>query len=202
MAVAPSSERRSCSSPAVSSANRPGPARSVLASLLTGTSLDFVIQASDTDQTQIQSVLLTPRIKGGSSNDSAASGSQSFSSRIRQQYMNRPPFGAPDSSGADSSRASDSSAAPEPDTASAAASTPVTASTDAQPSAVDQQPSNPTTPALTARLPLAVTEAEAHPAPISSTEQAIPQMQNLFELRRQLQEQQNTQQKATGTTTR
>ena len=54
-------------------------------------------------------------------------------------------------------------------------------------------------PGLSARLPLTITEADAHPAPLSNPADAIPQMQNLFELRRQLQAQQNAQQKATGT---
>ncbi len=41
----------------------PGPARRVLAALLGGTDLDYVIQASDTDPEGIQSVLLTARTK-------------------------------------------------------------------------------------------------------------------------------------------
>src|SRR4029077_11566923 len=41
----------------------PGPARRVLAAILGGTDLDYVIQASETDPEGIQSVLLTPRTK-------------------------------------------------------------------------------------------------------------------------------------------
>src|SRR6266478_1907461 len=41
----------------------PGPARRVLAALLGGTDLDYIIQASETDPEGIQSVLLTPRTK-------------------------------------------------------------------------------------------------------------------------------------------
>jgi hypothetical protein len=44
----------------------PGPARQILASLLSGSNLDYVIQASDTDPAKIQSVLLLPRDKRGS----------------------------------------------------------------------------------------------------------------------------------------
>jgi len=47
---------------------------------------------------------------------------------------------------------------------------------------------------------MTITEADAHPAPIANPEQGVPQLLNLFELRRQLQEQQNAQQKTTGTT--
>lgn len=173
----------------------PGPARAILAALLTGTSLDYVIQASDTDQTQIQSVLLTPRIKGGKSTDSGPAG-QSFSSRYRQ-FRNKPNFGAPDSTDSDSGTSpdaptADSDAGPVP-----AASTPApSTSADAQPSSVDPPSSSTPSPSLSARLPMSVSEADAHPAPMTNPEQAIPQMQNLFELRKQLQEQQNAQQKA------
>src|SRR6266481_1806823 len=41
----------------------PGPARRVLAALLGGTDLDYIIQASETDPEGIQSVLLAPRTK-------------------------------------------------------------------------------------------------------------------------------------------
>jgi hypothetical protein len=41
----------------------PGPARRILAELLSGTDLNYVIQASDTDVDGIRSVLLTPRSK-------------------------------------------------------------------------------------------------------------------------------------------
>ena len=177
----------------------PGPARAILASLLSGTSLDYVIQASDADQAQIQSVLLSPRIKGPKGADSGVASGQSFSSRYRQ-LRNRPNFGTPDSSDTDSA-SPDTSGTADPNTASNAATTSAqpTATADAQPAAADTAPTNPTTPALSARLPLAVTEADAHPTPIANPEQAIPQMQNLFEMRRQLQEQQNAQQKAAAT---
>ena len=44
----------------------PGPPRQVLASLLSESNLDYLIQASDTDPEKIQSVLLMPREKKGS----------------------------------------------------------------------------------------------------------------------------------------
>ncbi len=177
----------------------PGPARAILAALLSGTSLDYVIQASDADQTQIQSVLLTPRNKGGKTGDTSGGGTQSFASRYRQSRT-RPSFGAADSSDSDNGSAPDvSTGTPDSDAgvSNAAASSPQPSSpADAQQAAVDTPATSTPSPALSARLPLSITEMDAHPVPVANPEQAIPQMQNLFELRRQLQEQQNAQQKA------
>jgi len=44
----------------------PGPARQIVASLLSDSSFDYVIQSSDTDRERIQSVLLMPRAPKGS----------------------------------------------------------------------------------------------------------------------------------------
>jgi hypothetical protein len=44
----------------------PGPARQILASLLSDSNFDYLIQASDADPERIQSVLLMPREKRGS----------------------------------------------------------------------------------------------------------------------------------------
>ena len=168
----------------------PGPARAVLAALLGGTDLDFVIQAEDADPMRIQSVLLTLRTKGGPSAGDSAGGSQTFASRLSNQFRNRM-SGATSSGDNDSSTATDNPSA-EPE--SAAASTPV-APTSSSPDAVIA-PNMP----LSARLPVNITEAQAHPAPIADPQQGVPQLLNLFELRRQLQEQQNAQMKATGAT--
>ncbi len=170
----------------------PGPARAILASLLSGTDLDYVIQAADADPAQIQSVLLTPRTKGPRVGD-GASGSQSFASRLSNRFRNRGASGAPDTSDSDSGSTPDNTAsAPDADPASAAATVPP-----AQAAAAPTAPDSPNAP-LSARLPSSITEAEAHPAPIPNPEQGVPQLLNLFELRRQLQEQQNAQQKSTA----
>lgn len=171
----------------------PGSARSILAALLSGTTLDYVIQAADEDPNLIQSVLLSVRSAGGKAGDNAGASGQSFSARYKQ-YQNRPNFAPADSSDTGSSASSDISTGPSDGDAPANPQPNTTA--DAQPSAADSAQTGTPSPSLTARLPLAVSEAEAHPAPSSTTQQAIPQMQNLFELRRQLQEQQNMQQKA------
>jgi len=177
----------------------PGPARPILAALLTGTSLDYVIQASDTDPNLMQSVQLSPR-KGGKIGDTGGgSSSQSFASRVRQS-LNHSNFGTADGSDSGSSGSPDVPVGTaDADTASAPAATPA-ATADAQAAAVDPSSTGTGMPsaALSARLPVNISEADAHPAPIANPEQAIPQMQNLFELRRQLQAQQNAQQKSTG----
>jgi hypothetical protein len=177
----------------------PGPARPILAALLTGTSLDYVIQASDTDPNLMQSVQLSPR-KGAKVGDTGGGSSQSFTSRIRQS-LNHSNFGAADGSDSGSPGSPDVPVATaDSDTASATAPSPA-ATPDAQAAAVEPSSAGTGTPnaALSARLPINISEADAHPSPIANPDQAIPQMQNLFELRRQLQAQQNAQQKSTGT---
>jgi hypothetical protein len=175
----------------------PGPARPILAALLTGTSLDYVIQASDADPNLIQSVQLSPR-KGGKVGDPGGSSSQSFASRYRQS-LNHSNFPAAEGSDSESSASPDVPVgAADSDTASAAAATPAPTA-DTQAAAADpSSPGSTANAALSARLPLNITESDAHPVPIANPDQAIPQMQNLFELRRQLQAQQNAQQKSTG----
>jgi len=169
----------------------PGPARAVLAALLGGTDLDFVIQSADADPTRIQSVLLTPRTKGAPTSADPTGGSQSFASRLSNRFRNRT-TGAQDSSDTDSAAATDIPAVATPEPEAAAASTPTAPSATPTPDA-------PSTP-LSARLPASITEAQAHPTPIADPQQGVPQLLNLFELRRQLQEQQNAQAKATGAT--
>jgi len=178
----------------------PGPARPILAALLTGTSLDYVIQASDTDPNLIQSVQLSPRKAGKPGDTGGSSSNQSFASRFRQS-LNHSNFGAADGSDSESSALPDVPVGTaNSDTASTAAATPATTADARAAAAVDPSSTGTDMPgaALSARLPLNITEADAHPAPIANPEQAIPQMQNLFELRRQLQAQQNAQQKSTG----
>jgi len=181
----------------------PGPARPILAALLTGTSLDYVIQASDADPNLIQSVQLSPRKGGKMGETGGGSSSQSFASRYRQS-LGRPNFGTTDGSDSESSAPETSVGTGDSDAVAARAAAP-TAPADGQPAAqaaaVDPSSSGVGVPnaSLSARLPLNITEADAHPTPVADPSQAIPQMQNLFELRRQLQAQQNAQQKAAGT---
>ena len=169
----------------------PGPARAVLAALLGGTDLDFVIQAADEDPTRIQSVLLTPRIKGGSTAADATGGSQSLASRLSNRFRNRSAGGAPNSSDT-----SDSATVAPTDIPAATPEAEASAPTAPTVTPTSDMPSAP----LSAKLPGSITEAQAHPAPIADPQQGVPQLLNLFEMRRQLQEQQNAQARATGAT--
>jgi len=169
----------------------PGPARSVLAALLGGTELDFVIQSADADPTQIQSVLLTPRLKGAPSSTDPTGGSQSFASRMSNRFRNRT-TDTQESSDSASSAASEVPTAANPEPEAAAASAPPSPGT----SPSQDMSGSP----LSSKLPGSVTEAQAHPAPFTDPQQGVPQLLNLFEMRRQLQEQQNAQAKATGAT--
>lgn len=176
----------------------PGPARAVLAALLVGTDLDYVIQASDEDQSRIQSVLLSPRNKGGRPGD-AGSGSQTYAARIAERLRQHPGFTTQDSSDSDgSASASDVATDNGASNPTGPAAGSPTAQADTPPSPVSTSPSDTPNPALSARLPVSVSESDAHPAAIANTEQAIPQMQNLFELRKQLQAQENAKLKVMG----
>ena len=179
----------------------PGPARAVLAALLGGTDFDYVIQAADADPARIQSVMLTARTKGihtGDTSPTPASYANRWQNRI---HSNNTPGLEPrdsDNAATDSSADQDSTSASQASAAAAPADSQPSSDPTASASSSPSSSSSTDTPSasLSAKLPLSVTEAEAHPAPMPNSEQAIPQMQNLFELRKQLQEQENAQQKA------
>jgi hypothetical protein len=183
----------------------PGPARAILAAMLGGTDFDYVIQASDADPTLVQNVLLSLRSTGVRVGQSAG-GSQSFASRMSSQFRTRTNSGRPESNDWDSATSTETSAvSADGDPSGGAAQgnpqptgTP-SAQADTQPAAVDATTTGTPSASLSTRPPLSITETEAHPTPIANVEQAIPQMQNLFELRRQLQQQQNAQQKTPST---
>ena len=61
----------------------PGSAREVLASLLSDSSFDYMIQASDTDSEMLQSVLLMPRKKKGSTDNGTGEVAVARNSRFR-----------------------------------------------------------------------------------------------------------------------
>jgi len=174
----------------------PAPARSVLASLLSGTDLDYVIQAADDDPNRLQSVLLTARTNGNGTAVASSSpgGSQTFAGRIASRIRAHGPgivdLNTPDPDGSDPSSVPDSSPVAQSPDPTPAADTTAAAADPTAPTSPDTS-SNP----LSAKIPLAVSEAQAHPTPIPDTQQGVPQLLNLFELRRQIQEQQNTQQK-------
>ena len=62
----------------------PAPIREVLTSLLSGTSYDYIIQASDTNENEIASVILTPRGKDDALANTSLAASNSGSGVIRR----------------------------------------------------------------------------------------------------------------------
>jgi hypothetical protein len=148
----------------------PGPARRVLAALLGGTELDFVIQASETDPEGIQSVLLTPRTKAtavDATGRPAISAGQARGAIRRNPQPNRGPAEAPSRENLT-----------EPSTpveVPPAGSPP--ASAEQQPAPAELQPSVDTPDA-----------ADATKSVAKTSEQMIQKLQDMYEQRKQMQQ--------------
>lgn len=171
----------------------PGPAREILASLLSGTDFNYVIQAADENPLGIQSVVLTPRNKGGvlAGSKSAVVAAMQHpdmtnpvqSSNPRNSDKSESPLEA--SSTADKvsaeapsnpeARTAPATAPPTPADAKAASAEPQAASAEPLPVQADLTP--PPTPA----------EPDANRP--KTIEDKIQDMQSLFEQRRQMVEQ-------------
>jgi len=152
----------------------PGPARKILRDLLDNTELDYVIQASDTDEQGIRSVLLTLRTKSGEQ-DVAGSLVARGTSHRNPAVSSSPAEEAPEqgsSTSAELAAASDTAPAGPPP------------STDAQ-SAADKVQSAP-----------GVSQPSLSRPGAGASEQMIQQLQSMYQQRRELQIQQN--QKPTG----
>jgi hypothetical protein len=148
----------------------PGPARRVLAALLGGTELDFVIQASETDPEGIQSVLLTPRTKAAAVDATgrpASSAGQARGANRRNPQPNRGPAEVP-------SRENSTEPA-TPVEVPPAGSPP--ASGEQQPAPAELQPSADTTP-----------DADATKSVAKTSEQMIQKLQDMYEQRKQMQQ--------------
>jgi hypothetical protein len=144
----------------------PGPARRILAELLSSTDLNYVIQASDTDVDGIRSVLLTPRSKTtGPPGTSTEQLARSANRRI--PAGNRETTEVP---------AQENAVVPEARAESEAASaTPPAASADVQPVATNLQ-STGGTPGADPSRPLART-----------SEEMIQQLLSMYQQRKQMQ---------------
>jgi hypothetical protein len=149
----------------------PGPARRVLAALLGGTDLDYVIQASETDPEGIQSVLLTPRTKAAAIAGAIVAPARPAISAGPARAANRrnpqPNRGLAEPTGGENS--TESATPVEVPTAGAAP-----ASTEQQPAPAELQPS-PYTP-----------DADADKSPAKTSEQMIQKLQNMYEQRKQM----------------
>src|ERR1700682_589919 len=153
----------------------PGPARKVLATLLGGPTLAFVIQASnsDTDPDGIQTVILTPRPSGpATSTRAAAPAARPLPPRLSDTERR---VTLPNHSAAETRVAEEPvPPAPVPEPA---------VSTDAAP----VLPQTPPQPAPTAMVPAPEAQvSEAIPA-ASSKDQMMQSLQNMYEQRKQMQ---------------
>jgi hypothetical protein len=174
----------------------PGPARDVIATLLSWTDYDYIIQASDTDPLAIQSVLLTPR---GKSDDVVASAARDAFKTSAPRASHK--FGQPTASPAETPvQESSGSTDPETSTEPVAAAQP--ARTEPQPAAAVVPPAAPEAPpaqaeALSAPVDIPPTQANLNAVPAaaasdlslssgSSTDERIQQMQNLYQQRKQM----------------
>jgi hypothetical protein len=168
----------------------PGPARQVLATLLSQTKLDYIIQASDTDPDGIRNVWLTARTEGPAVTTARVGAPvvrplpPRLSDSERRVVRNPPPAETESPEPAVSPDAPPAGALPPPTgaqpalTDAAPASTqPTPAATDA-PAASDTQGSEPNKPATNA------TPAATPPA--NPADQMIQTLQNMYEQRKQM----------------
>ena len=149
----------------------PGPARRVLAALLGGTDLDYIIQASETDPEGIQSVLLTPRTKASGApvvapGRPAISAGQAHGANRKNIQPN---YGPVETSGRENS--TEAATPVEVPTAGNPA-----ASTEQQPAQAELQP------------PPDTRDVDADKSAAKTSEQMIQKLQNMYEQRKQMQQ--------------
>jgi hypothetical protein len=148
----------------------PGPARRVLAALLGGTDLDYVIQASETDPEGIQSVLLTLRTKAAAVVASGRPASSAGQARVPNRRNLQPNRSPAEVSGGENSAEPATPGVEVP----TAGSPP--ASTEQQPAAAELQASPGTT------------DADADKSAPKTSEQMIQKLQNMYQQRKQMQQ--------------
>jgi len=177
----------------------PAPVRDVLSSLLYGTEFDYVIQASDTDEDGLRSVVLTVRGKGDDSGTSVVEAQKEPGMRLMPGYAapGKRTFEVAHSAQADAEGAAPVADEPASSTNGAdPAAGSASAANDSQP--VPPPPADSadagsggglTNSSLTNR-PLAASSGEASPSG-GALPLMIEDMQHMFEQRRQLQAQQN-----------
>ena len=181
----------------------PGPVREVLTSLLSGTDYDYIIQASETNEDGIQSVILTPRGKG---EDLIASSSTPSTPGIRRgpgyTASGKHTFEVVPDTANESAASQDVASTGEGEQTGqpAGASGAEAAAANMQPSSADPQPQSDSSSKPASSV------ASSDPPPISphtlpgvdmngdqppTVEQRVQGMQQMFEQRRQIQAQQN-----------
>jgi len=158
----------------------PGPARSVLATLLDSTSLDYVIRASETDPQSIQSILLMVREKTATSAVPGTLGT-SVEPPLRGTIRRSPrlTLGVPENTGLENPASPESSASPE-----GAPTDQVPPSPDQPPPSADQSFARPDQQSSSA-----IPAADASTSAFKTSEQMIQDLQRMYEQRKQLQQQ-------------
>ncbi len=147
----------------------PGPARSVLATLLDSTNLDYVIRASQTDPQSIQSILLMLREKAATSAVPGTPGtSMEPPPRGTIRRSPRLTLSVPENTGLENPAPPESSASPEG------------APTDQAPPSPDQPPPS---------ADQSLTRPDQQTSSFKTSEQMIQDLQRMYEQRKQLQQQ-------------
>jgi hypothetical protein len=166
----------------------PGPAREIIATLLSWTDFDYIIQASDSDPAGIHSILLTPRDKPETV---VARAGMDSPGTPRRRASHR--FGQANASPADAeSSSSTEGATPEEVPVAAAQPAPVEPQPAPEVAASDVPPLQPdassSTPRVQANLNSAATTANSdlNPPLGNSAGERIQTLQNLYEQRRQM----------------
>ena len=150
----------------------PGPARRVLAALLGGTDLDYVIQASDTDPDGILSVLLTPRTRAAgaiTTGRPASPAEQARGASRRNPQANRGPVEAP---------SLENSTEPATPVEVPLAGSP--------PASAEQQPASSELQAVPD-----TSEGDVDKSGVKTPEQMIQKLQNMYQQRKQMQQDRN-----------
>jgi hypothetical protein len=170
----------------------PGPARQVLATLLGGTKLDYVIQASETDPDGIKNVWLTRRTEGPAvalARPVNPVGARPLPPRLSDSERRVP---VPKRL-AEEDRAPDDTVTPDPAApADAAPAAPQTqpAPTDAAPAGATPAAGSPPPPPAPAADATASTDSQGSSAakpPTDTAGQMIQTLQNMYEQRKQMQ---------------
>jgi hypothetical protein len=169
----------------------PGPARKVLATLLSQTKLDYIIQASDTDPDGIQNVWLTPRTDGPTVTTAkiGTPAARPLPPRLSDSERRVVPNRREETDSPDPTVSTDTPPAatqPAPAAGTQPAPTDVPpASTQPAPAATTDAPTASDTPGSESNKPVTSTTPAATP-PANATDQMIQTLQNLYEQRKQL----------------
>ena len=158
----------------------PGPARSVLATLLDSTNLDYVIRASETDPQSIHSILLMVREKAATSAVPGTPGtSMEQPPRGAIRRSPRLTLGVQENTGLENPASPESSVSPE-----GAPADQVPPSPDQPPPSADQSFTRPDQQSSSA-----MPAADASTSAFKTSEQMIQDLQRMYEQRKQLQQQ-------------